>query len=168
MTFESESLVCQQAFPIQAEPNACGVAQQPGCFLLPGELGESLVKRMLRRKEGLLAMKDRRIGAGPVVVPADLAGDEIDDHRFVQGWVWMLFKIRVGKKRDLWRGGVEFQEVEPRADFQTLPQLSHRDSEQGRQGWGFAWVDDIHRTGQSLAIGQGVDGLSILGGSHVG
>ena len=112
-------------------------------------------------------MEDRRIGAGAVIVAARFAGDEIDDHRLVQSRVWVFFEIRVGKKRDLWSGGVEFQEVERRADFQTLPQLGHRDSQQGRQGWGIAWVHYIHRTGQSLAKRQGVDGLAILGGGHV-
>ena len=88
------------------------------------------MKRMLWRNERLLAMKDRGIGAGAVIVTADLAGDEIDDDCFRQSGVWMEFKVRIGEKRDLRRGGVEFQQIELRADVHAPTQLGHRDAEQ--------------------------------------
>jgi hypothetical protein len=53
---------------------------------------------VLRRQEGFLAVEDRRIGAGPVVVAAGLPGDEIDDDRLFQGGMGVLFEVRVCQK----------------------------------------------------------------------
>ena len=72
------------------------------------------------------------IGAGTVIVPADLAGDEIDDDYFRQSGVGMRFKVGVSEKRDFRRGGVEFQQIELRADVHAPTQLGYRDAEQGR------------------------------------
>ena len=88
------------------------------------------MQRVLRRQESFLAVEDRRIGTGPVIVAAGLAGDEIHDDRLFQGGMRVLFKIWIGKKRDLRRGRVEFQQVVFRSDFRALPEFGHRNPEE--------------------------------------
>ena len=82
MTFEAESFFSESSIPIQPEADAGGILKEARRFLFAGEPGEFRMERMIGREEGFLAMEDGWIGAFPVVVAPDLAGDEIDEHGF--------------------------------------------------------------------------------------
>ncbi len=67
-------------------------------FFLLGQLGEFGVEWVLRCEHGFVAVEDRRVGAGLVFEPIDLAGAE-------QGGVGVGFEFGVGELGDfsLWR-----------------------------------------------------------------
>lgn len=62
LPFESQPLFRQDALPVDAEADAGGIFQQPGSFLLLGELGVLPMPWMLRGEERFLTVKDRRVG----------------------------------------------------------------------------------------------------------
>jgi hypothetical protein len=156
----------QDALPVDAEADAGGIFQQPGSFLLLGELGELPMQWMLRGEERFLTVKDRRVGSVAVIIAASLPCHKIHDDRFSESGVRIFFEIWIGEERDLRRGSVEFQQVEPSTDFQTFPQFCHGDPKQGRDALVIARIDQIHRTRQALAEWQRVEGLAVFDGGH--
>lgn len=58
--------------PAAAGADGGGVLEEAVRFFLGGQAGEPGVEGMVRRQEGLLAMQERRIGAGGVVVAVEL------------------------------------------------------------------------------------------------
>lgn len=121
------------------------------------------MQRMFRRQKGFLAVKNRRIGACPVVVATGLAGDEIDDDCLLEGGMRVLFKIRIGEEGNLRGCRVEFQKIEVGADFQSSPEFRHRDAEDCWNRGAIAGIDEIHRAGEPFAVWKRVEGLAVFG-----
>ncbi len=61
---------------------------------------------------------------------------------------------------------MEFQQVELRTNFEALAKLCRSDAEKRWNSWIVAGVDQIHRPGKALAVGQRVKGQAVFGGGH--
>ncbi|MBN8461054.1 MAG: hypothetical protein J0M04_24760 [Verrucomicrobia bacterium] len=166
MSFEGELFLREEFLPVQSESDAGGVLKEPDRLLLSGEFGELAIERMIGRDEGFLAMQDRRIGTGSVIVAAGLAGHKINDDRLRQGRMRVGLEIRIGKKRDFRRCGVELQQVECGSDIEPFPEFRHGDPERRGNARIVAWIEQIDRARKTLAIGKRFDGLAVFGGGH--
>lgn len=106
--------------------------------------------------------------AATVLVAADLAGDEVDDDGLGEGGVRVLVEGRVGEEGDLGRSGMEFQQVEVRADVEALAEFGDGDAELGGEGvGGGAGVEEVDRAGEAFAVGEGVEEGLVFRGLHV-
>jgi hypothetical protein len=96
MPADRESPLVQAAEPTLAGPDRRRLVEQPVPLLLPRQPGEPLVQRVAGREERLLAVQDRRVGAGGVFMAVELAGPERELDAAEQG------RMRVGRE-----GGVD-------------------------------------------------------------
>ena len=72
MPADRESPLVQATLPPLPCPDRRRLVEQPVPLLLPRQPGEPLVQRVAGREERLLAVQDRRVGAGGIVVAFEL------------------------------------------------------------------------------------------------
>ncbi len=166
MPAKGKAHLAQPGLPTIPRSNRRRVVQQAVLLFLSRQPGELAVQGMIGRQKHLLAMQDRRIGAGGVIEAIDLASAERELDAAQQGRVRVGLEIGINEVRYLAGlavrldqvGTVEYAEVCPRAALVDAQQRVEC-LERGAM--------DIKRGRQQLANGRSsagfVDGLGTPG-----
>jgi hypothetical protein len=109
----------QPGLPAFLGPDRCRVVEQTVFFLLLGQSGELGVERVIGLQERLLAMEDRRIGAGSVIEAVNLEGTERELDTSLERRVRLGLEIGINEVRNLAGLAVQLDQVGP----VNLPQV---------------------------------------------
>ena len=166
MPAEGISPLPQPLGPAGPRADRRGVVQQPGPLLLPRQPLELPPPRVVGQEERLLAVQDRRVGAGGVIGALDLAGPQVELDAAQQGRVRVGVEVGVGQVRDLARMAVELDQVGALDLAEVGAGAALVDAEQRVEGLQGGAVD-VQGIGQELADGRSaagvVDGVGVAG-----